>query len=277
MKPTIFVNGGCVQNVIGLDAYNAYNLVDFDSLESGACPNCGKEFDPEELVLYCPDCKYDWDAAELNDEELARHLDKSPGEMVCIMMYSFDELPTDEAKAKAIEKHRHWNVEDHDWWEWDTDDFLEVLKTEHGIGAETIWFNIDRGPYAYLEKPHIDDLPKFLKTLGFDLRRKAPRMLLSGLAEIEISGSYGSKSNSIEVFSYADDWEKYEEDYHDIERAFKWWIGEKLFDFRKTLSAEYEYQTSDKGVAEALICNDHIKFLEDGTKVPYIISDTVNS
>jgi hypothetical protein len=70
-KPVIlFVQGGILQHAHNLDRYT---LVDYDSLESGACPLCNTP-----LILaqapYCPQCRFSWEGAE--DDQVIGLIDR---------------------------------------------------------------------------------------------------------------------------------------------------------------------------------------------------------
>lgn len=51
----IFVDGGIVANVIGLNEKQC-RVIDLDDLLGGTCPVCGKQ----DLIASCDDCSIDW-------------------------------------------------------------------------------------------------------------------------------------------------------------------------------------------------------------------------
>jgi hypothetical protein len=278
MKPTIIVKDGLVQDVLGL---KEYQVLDFDSLENGTCPVCGAFISPSDAEAYAMsdfvcECGIDWNNPP-EEDELARLMSENGnGEHVALKVYRAYEL-SEEVQKKVAEKFRHYFVEFDDWYDCDEDWFKnEKLKTV-GLGCEKVYFSLfGQGQHAYLGKPYINDLRVLLKHLEYDLRTRLPRHIMTGQAEIELtehsSTSYGW--NSVTVTVYADEWEGEDDDVAEMEGAIKELMDGLCRDYRKGLEKTYFAMTEDEYILEGLEINDLI-FLEDGTKLPYGISEQI--
>jgi hypothetical protein len=176
--------------------------------------------------------------------------------------YKYNELP-EEAKQKALEKHRDINV-DHDWWLFD-DAYYYAGREDYGIeiNMREICFDLDRGSYLYFntnasgskyDKPaiRIVDGKKFLKKAGFNLRKV--KHLIDNISITTFFYGGGSGRNIIEC----DDCTQQEDKK----------MQSCLDKFTKTLLTalrnDYEYLTSDESIIDTFEANEY-DFMEDGS------------
>lgn len=179
-----------------------------------------------------------------------------------IPFYNFDELSED-AKKKAISKHRDINVDYDKWWE---DDAMITKYEEAGVEVNEVYFDIYKRN-CYWKEYWIDSVEKFLTaSLG------KPLVMLMKLDEtlpklVEQSISiHERRENTPELFfDEPIETEKINSKYGiDIEEKMtKYLVGldrQTLGEIENT----YEYLTSDEAIAETLRANEYL-FNNDGT------------
>jgi len=202
-------------------------------------------------------------------------------------LYEFAELE-EQAQQKAIEAHRYINV-DYGWWDFIYDDFISI--------AETIGITIKKGSIAFdgfysqgdgsAFKAEID-LPEIFKAIANqNWKTYAPKLELDlSLPEIDrrilklISGdkldidpqiiqptnSYYVRAEMNENLPYSEQGYPQIEKQLDIMEKGLQKIADTLNRFLyKSLQDEYEYQTAEQAVAEAIEANEYW-FTADGKK-----------
>lgn len=142
-------------------------------------------------------------------------------------VYKFEELP-EEGKKRALDRYYYINV-DHDWWQF-------IYEDAERIGCKIHEFDI--GPRQSCD-------------LRFVLSAKEVAQKI--LAE---HGKDCETYQTAQTFLAAD----LEEDDDEIEE-FRRELAE---DYRRILSREYYFLTSDEAIRESLIANEY-EFTEDGT------------
>lgn len=152
-----------------------------------------------------------------------------------ITLYKYSEL-SEAGKQKAIEHLSDINV-DFDWWEY-------IYSGAENIGLKITGFDIDRGAYvkADLISSAMESINKVLANHGPDCGTTKTAQCFLDLY------------NEIAPEMRDDDWlSDFESDYLDA-----------MCDCYLTLLRdEYEYQTSEEAVIEAIEANDY-EFTEDG-------------
>lgn len=179
-----------------------------------------------------------------------------------ITFYNFDEL-SNEAKQRALSKHRDINVDADEWWQ---DDGRLAKYNEAGVKVKDVCFDIYRRD-CYWKEYWIDDCEKFLTAcLG-----KSLIMLmkldetLPALVEQNIS-IHERRENSPELF-FDDpiEIEKINTKYGvDIEAKMTGYLGVLDRNTLDEIENTYEYLISDEAVAETLRANEYL-FNHDGT------------
>lgn len=179
---------------------------------------------------------------------------------------------------KTIDKHRHINVEHHDWWDCTCDMFEEDMKGQ-GIYISNTYFSgfCSQGDGACFEG-HLDDVPLFLeKNYKPDDYPMIRKLLDSGGAvkfSVSHSGHYYHE-NSTRYYIEADRLEHCVDaptDFH--EQIVEQWdsiLDKEIVDFEKQsveifknhmrtlyrkLEDEYDHLTSDEAVKETILAND---------------------
>lgn len=188
-----------------------------------------------------------------------------------IKLYTFDEL-SEEAKEKAINTHRDWNV-DYYWWDFVYDDAKDIASII-GIDIDNIWFSgfwsqgdgaCFVGTYRYVpgsvkkikdHAPHDTELHSIAKNLQIT-QSKAQYQLYASVRKNHFRHEH---ENSVDVsidhgWDYEFD-ESIARDLIDSLRDFMRWIYRRLED-------EHRYLTSDEVVAETLVSNE-VEFDENG-------------
>ena len=200
-------------------------------------------------------------------------------------LYTFEEL-SEEAKQRAIEKNRYFNVEDSFWHECVYETFkdqaeeagfsIATLSDKRGKGL-AIYFSgfWSQGDGAMFEYDHISDELKneFIEGLKLSPMRKTwlkNQAVICGSCR-HLGHYYHENCASHSI---------------DFESSFQWsvainfhnWIESFAADFEdfviskykdlcrdlyRQLEKEYEYMTSDESVSESLISNEY-EFTEDG-------------
>jgi len=163
----------------------------------------------------------------------------------CIDVYKFSEL-SDEAKAKAIRKHCNINV-DFEWWDCTYEDAaragIKITSFDFGRRQEiTGKFTTGAKDAADLIIQEHGETCETRKTAGFYLQGRAD--LLATFHEPE-EGAV-----------------THEERYH-VEELDKEFLRDILSDYLKMLREEYEYQTKDEQIKEAIEANE-MEFTIDG-------------
>lgn len=172
-----------------------------------------------------------------------------------IKTYEYDDLPSENAKEKVVNRFQDMNVDYGDWY----GDFpYEDLK-EIGLTGENLYFDLDRGQYLYFNKIYVNDIGKFLKSVGIKLTSKAGKELMENMITIE-TRNYGGGSGRNYVSTSAN----VAEEIVDVMSEF---LQNKLEKIRLKLSKEYDYQTSREQVEESIRANEY-RFLEDGSMAP---------
>lgn len=177
-------------------------------------------------------------------------------------VYTFDEL-TPETQEKVLDNLRTINIEDVYWY---YDEMLEDLAREYGI--ELAWsdlcFDLDRSNYLYLDNhdhdrtgktSYIDNMTKFLKKAGIDLRTRDAKQLLNDgftLATKHYGG--GDGRNYIEEYSDIS---------ADTEEKLQSCIDELTDTLKKYLREQYYSLMEDDCVKETIYANEY-EFYEDG-------------
>ena len=189
--------------------------------------------------------------------------------------YTFDEL-SDDAKAKAIEDNRDWNVDGLDWWDAVYEDFKRVC-TIMGVDVDDMsftgfWSQGDGasfiGSYGYKPgalndimayAPKDEDLHALCKRLQ-DVQRRWFYGLTATITRMAHGGNYvHSNTMTCEVWSGIHDMcvgGDDEAEVLDVMRRLADWLYDSL-------EREYEYLTSDEAVQESLEANE-MEFTEDG-------------
>jgi len=193
-----------------------------------------------------------------------------------VKVCAFDELDPD-IQEKILDRHRYWNVECHDWW--DYEGYLELTQQEMDEAGITmdeytngclfkwkkIYFDLDRNfhiQFHDLQVTNENILWKFLMVperlrnfMEFDCYNGDSRW-----------NTPNTKSTIAFVMPSGD--RIYEDEAKGtirkiLEQANSL-MDMKIYDALKMLRDEYDYLTSDEAVAESLIANE-MEFLEDGT------------
>ena len=179
---------------------------------------------------------------------------------------------------KTIEKYRYINVEHHDWWDCEYEDFKQQMG-EGGIYVSKMYFSgfCSQGDGACFEG-HLDDVPLFLeKNFKPDDYPMIRKLLDSGgylKFSVEHSGHYYHE-NCTRFYIEADRLEHCVDvptDFH--QQIVEQWDREldtEIEDFEKEsieifknlmrglyrqLENQYDHLTSDEAVTEAIIAND---------------------
>ena len=161
-------------------------------------------------------------------------------------VYKFDEL-TEEGKRKALENLYDINV-DFDWWDSTYDD-------AETIGCKITEFDLDRGSYCRLACPDAHETARLIvENHGemCDTRKLADEYLKDHDKIIDEAekDEDGELSDEYAVDKLLDELNA------EFERA----LGEE---YLSILRQEYEYQTSEEAIKEAIETNDY-DFTEEG-------------
>jgi len=190
-------------------------------------------------------------------------------------VYQFSEL-SEEAKAKALDKCRHWNVDDSFWYESIIDDVKDIGKIL-GIDIDNIYFSgfsnqgdgaCFEGRYTYAKgaaKAIRAHAPKdeTLHGIADALQAIQRKRFYSLYADTQQQGRYYHMNvdvrseRSVEYNNAAD--EEATDAITDALTDFAQWIY-------KSLETEYEYMTSDEAIAESFEANE-CEFTEAGERV----------
>lgn len=158
--------------------------------------------------------------------------------------YEFSEL-SEEVQEKVIQDNYDWNVSNSFWYEFAVEDLHTDLRDNYGIEFENVYWDLDRGSFAYLDHPSIVDVDKFLKKAGFDLRTKDAKELQEDAC---INTRHFGGGTAVNYCNHDDLTEC---------------LRERLEEFLSDLRKEYDYQTSREAIVESLEVNEY-RFLENG-------------
>ena len=171
----------------------------------------------------------------------------------------------------VLEKYRHINVEDHDWWQWTVDDFCAEMQEKHGLYVEPkhvqfsgFWSQGDGASFTGT----VMDIPKFLANFkgyehlraeGDDLcitiqRSTYSRYVHENTVSVTTEPGRGPRDD----FEYAL-WELNEkqrdEEIEEFDKEATEFVRDLCHDLYKRLEEDYEHHTSDEQVAEAIEAN----------------------
>ena len=179
---------------------------------------------------------------------------------------------------RTIDKHRHINVEHHDWWDCTCDMFKEDMK-EQGIYISNTYFSgfCSQGDGACFEG-HLDDVPLFLEKNYKPDDYPMIRKLLDSGGTVKFSVSHSGHyyhENRTQYYIEADRLEHVLDmptEFH--EQIVEQWdsiLDTEIVDFEKQsveifknnmrelyrkLEQEYDYLTTDEAVRETVVAND---------------------
>ena len=198
-----------------------------------------------------------------------------------ITVYEFNEL-NEEAKQKAINKLRYINVDCFEWYEYILQDFREQA-TEKGLNIkyDEISFDVSCGQGSGASFTCEDiETEKLLNALNITFKSKVLKKLFCENVSIDIkrtSYHYTHKYTVICVINYTElshysmirDCIYKRIDNYLYSKSEE--LEEKLTELKNTmcdtlynnLESEYEYQTSDEAVIEAIENNEYY-FFENG-------------
>ncbi len=161
-------------------------------------------------------------------------------------LYPFDEL-SDEAKEKAIEKLWDINI-DYEWWE-------GTYEDAENIGLKITEFDLDRHMIRGRFTDYASDCAlAILKEHGNETETYwTAREYLYKLAYLE-------NAEFDQCLEDERDYEEGEADTDEIDREF---LRGLLEDYRIILQREYQYQTNEEAIIEAIEANEY-EFTADG-------------
>lgn len=187
-----------------------------------------------------------------------------------VSYYKFDELPTQEAKDKALNWYRE-GYPDYDWWDsvydrWDT------LLEQAGFTAADIHFTgfWSKGDGACFDCSSVDII-KALGTKAEDFKLLFPMIKSGDVAASVVKTEYAnhySHANCRElVVSTPPDLTI---DEHQLASRLELTLNNFRYhlclQIYADLRAEYDYLTSDDNLTQSIIAAEY-EFLADGTKV----------
>ncbi len=218
-------------------------------------------------------------------------------------LYSFNEL-SPEAQEKALDYNRDINVEYLDWHDYVIDEFKEEMKEKFGFEVDDVRYSgfysqgdgasftgetIDKSLFLKnalgvtsssdvfdngedSEEDELRSLVGDLRNIGFDNRErfKADDLYFNVrrrqhgsmyVHENTIDGDVDADYLDIEV----DDKRDFDGFVQDLERKTTKWAREQSKELYRRLMKEYDVQTSDEAVKDALIDNDYT-FNEEGRR-----------
>lgn len=210
-------------------------------------------------------------------------------------LYTYDELPTDEARSRARDWYREASNGDTFYAECTTDEFRDMLKAlgftvdaRRGISWSGFWSQGDGASFAgswYASDYDAqqvaklrEDMPRECQYHGEDgMHQNSPHVVAfhdaaDTLARLvarfpESSGRVATGRDHFmsKTFDHGEDVES-EFDVRDTEAqgdTFADAVDTLARGFYRTLEAEWEYQNSDEAVAETIRANEY-EFTEDG-------------
>jgi hypothetical protein len=165
------------------------------------------------------------------------------------IVYSFNELD-EKAKAKAIEKHRYFYVED-TWWD-------NVYESAKEIGLKITEFDLDRG--RHIKGQFTKDVESVADYIFKEFGETCEAYKITQNYQKERENILGEAEK--DNFGDFTDLYKLDNDLDDLDNDFK---KELLNYYLNCLELEHEYYTSDEFISEFLINNEY-NFLQDGTR-----------
>lgn len=185
-----------------------------------------------------------------------------------ITIYAFQEL-SPEAKEKAINNHRDWNIEGSEWWDCVFDDAKEIASLM-GIEIDKIYFSgfwsqgdgasytgsfrHAKGSVAGVKAYAPLDME--LHRIADEIQKLQARSFYSASGTIYQRGHYYHEMTMHLSPGYEIKGQFVESDWLEVLRDFARWIYRRL-------EREHDYLTSDEAIAESLIANER-EFDEEG-------------
>ena len=194
-------------------------------------------------------------------------------ETITYKIFKFDEL-SDEAKEKALETCRDYNVDGDFWHDYTTEDFAETTTK---FDVDKVYFSgfWSQGDGAMFEYSGISQelINEAIDSLTLpNWKKNAMKMESSFSANGKHSGHYHHENSCQHNLSFEGDNSDHEnicdlfDLYHDDLEEF---IIEEYKDIARelyrTLEKDYEHRTSDEAVQETIEANEY-EFNEDGTR-----------
>ena len=168
-----------------------------------------------------------------------------------VNVYKFSEL-SKEVQEKIINNCREINT-DYDWYDCDFEGFKEELL-KIGVSCEGFNFDLYNRDFS-MNKPHIDDLRKFLLSALTDSQK-----LLIEVDEDE-KAEFEKEVNRLE--------EEYVEGLDEIGNIlgidYDEYLKDILRGFLKSLQESYDYLCSDEAIKDTIEANEY-EFLESGER-----------
>ena len=185
---------------------------------------------------------------------------------------TFEEL-SDKAKAVAIDAHRDWEIDAHDWWDYVYEDARRMASL---IGIEIneirftgFWNQGDGASFtgAYAWKPDCIEAIKSEcedeKLIAFATELTVLQTTMKLLYDVTYECTISRIYSSIMVTDFNLDLPEYifkiDKQFQDIMRRFADWIYAQL-------KAEYDYLTSDEHISE-MLTDSHLRFDELGATI----------
>jgi hypothetical protein len=179
-------------------------------------------------------------------------------------VFTFAEL-SEEAKKKALDNYRCWNIE-FNWWDATIEDFIEKMKEiGYGIRKEDVEFSgfSSQGDGASFEAEI--DLKTWFKNASAESNKKYKNIKEDEEARFNIIRNSHQCSHE---YTMGVDWEAdiangKEELIEEFGELLLQEAREYARDLYRKLEKEYDYLTSDECIIESLEANK-ITFLENG-------------
>jgi hypothetical protein len=210
---------------------------------------------------------------------------------VNLHLYSFDELDKT-AKEKALTTYRHLNV-DFDWWDNKYEDFI-TLCSYLGIAVdkESIYF---RGFYSQGDGSKFSamvDIPKLVQAVKvqawrtyaplqeftfpiLQVDRRAMALVANCILPKEPQISGRSRFYGIHTdlgITVVNERSSHDHVFDELDKLQDWLalVAVKLYAYLySALEKQYEYLTSENGLAESIIANDYL-FTADGRSANHL-------
>ena len=164
--------------------------------------------------------------------------------------WKFEEL-TEQQQQKAIQNYYEINV-DYEWWN-------STYEDAKNVGLKITGFDIDRGAYCkgdFIESPE-DAAALIMDEHGKDCETyKTAAQYLHDRAKLVEKHSDGI---ALDIVAEDNEYD-FDQDCDDLDAEF---IHDILEDYRRILSKDYDYLTSEEAIKETLIINDY-DFTENG-------------
>lgn len=189
-------------------------------------------------------------------------------------VYTFDEL-SEEARKKVLENLRDMNVDFVGWDECVLEDMKEQLE-KAGFMEPKIFYSgfSSQGDGACFDVSYID-VDLIIANSGVPEFAQLKGKLVGGIKKNSYANHYSHAGTRYVELDYDDSDEEQDEElltrlteYVEQRRV------EYCYDIYNALGKEYDYQTSDEAVIEAIRINEYL-FYGDGILVPYYLHNTV--